>query len=128
MGSSVVGRNGNGDLAFLGTVSRFLRLAKNVSPTGMADTEPFEEDLLKERGQWDAASCPLSFDALSLVDQNRLLLEVDVVHVHANQFTSASPSVCGRDAHRIHPRPRAAGLDERQEFVDLRKIEKQAIP
>ncbi len=128
MGPSVVRRDRNGDLAFLGAVARFLRLAKNVSPTGMADTEPFEEDLLKERGQWDAASCSLPFDALSLVDQNRLLLKVDVVHVHADQFASASPGVRRRDTHGIHPRPRTAGFDVSEKFVDLRKIEKQAIP
>ena len=127
MGSSVVRRDRNRDLSLFGTMPGFLRLAKNVSPTGMADTEPFKEDLLKERGQRHAASCPLPFDSFSFVDQDRLLLEVDIVHVHANQLASASPGVCGRDAHRIHPWARAARLDERQEFVDLLKIEKQAI-
>ena len=128
MRSRVVRCDRNRNLTVLWAVPRFLLLAENVSPAGMADAEPFKENSLKEWGQRHTASCSLPFDALSLVNQDRFLLKVDIVHVHADQFTSASPGVCRRDAHRIHPWPRAAGLDVSQKFVDLLKVEKQAIP
>ena len=79
MRSRVVRCDRNGNLTLLWAMPRFLLLAENVPPAGMADAEPFKENLLKERRQRDAASCPWPFDSFSFVDQDRLLLEVDIV-------------------------------------------------
>ena len=67
-------------------------------------------------------------DSFAFMNQDGLALEADVINLQPDDFAATGARVGGDGAHRVHPRTRAVGFDEREKFVDLREVEEQTVP
>ncbi len=84
--------------------------------------------MFEDGGERHAAGRELAPHPLAFVNEDRLVLEVDVVDVQPGEFARPCPGVGGGEAHRVDPRPRGVRFPAGEELVDLMEIEEQRVP